>query len=348
MQNPSKLFDVIVVGGGIAGLAAAMQAAFENKSVLLLEGSDKPGGQGGSTNRILNLFGFPEGISGPDLIALAIEHCNKYGVEYRAGMQAIRLDKNDDGTFTIVCEDRTSYRGRTVILACGLKQKYLGVTGEDRYVGTGVIHSFPTINHKVWDGRKIVVAGGGNSGAQCCLFLSQCECEVDFLVRAPALSAMSASYVSKFDGSVLPKNLRLHLSSEIKEIRGDGQRVTGVVISSPSGERLHPADDVIVMVGAIPHTAWLDPSLMLSPHGFIYTDRDLPVDRWLLKARKPYAKETEVPGIFAVGDVRFGNEFRRAQNAANEGMEAAASAVRHLFDLDFMQKDGLKLVKAAS
>lgn len=342
-----KLHDTIVVGAGIAGLAAAMQAAFENKKVLLIEGSGKPGGQGGSTNAIKNLFGFPNGITGPELVSRGLDHSGRYGVEFFAHKRAVRLISSTEGPYTILCEDRSQYSGRTVILACGLQHRHLGVPGEDQYVGRGVIHQFPEINNRLWEGQRVVVVGGGNSGAQCCLYLSQCNCEVDFVVRGPALNAMSASYVSQFAEGVRPKNIRLHLESEIIEIRGDRNGVSLVAMRSPAGQKMLLATTVVVMVGATPHTAWLEDSLRLTPHGFVYTDRDLPPDRWQLKTRKPRFCETELPGVFAAGDVRFGNEFRRAQSAMNDGAAAAAGAVNHLFELDFPQKN-LTPVRSAS
>ncbi len=329
-----KLYDVIVVGGGIAGLAAAMNAASDNQSVLLLEGAERHGGQGGSTNDIRNLFGFPEGISGEDLVSRGLEHCTNFGVEFMTRKQIIRVTAHPGGQFTVSCDDRTTYSCRAIIVACGLKYRRLEVPGEDRYMGFGVAHGFPLVNNALWEGKRVGVVGGGNSGAQSCLFLTECDrCEVTFLVRGPSLAAsMSGMYLPHFVPGKI-SNLDVRLQTVVKEIYGDRNRVAGVVVDGPSGEQRIALDHLCIMVGAVPHTGWLEEIVDLDKYGFILTDRDLRSGRWLLTERQPLFCETSVPGIFAVGDVRKGNERRRATSAVNDGMQGAASAVQYLTEI---------------
>lgn len=343
----NKFYDVIVIGTGFAGLTAAMNAASDSASVLLLEGSNQAGGQGGSTNEIRNLFGFPDGISGEKLTDFGLQHCEYFGVEILIGKLAIRMMKNDEGPFTVICNDHTQYSGKCVILATGLAYRSLSVPGEDRYMNRGVSHGFPTVNNLLWKGKRIGVVGGGNSGAQCCLFLSSCEgSHVTFLVRGSSLKeSMSGMYLNKFAPGVIP-NLDLRLRTSITQVIGDGSRFRGVYTQGPEGFGELELDHLIVMVGAVPHTAWLDESgVNLDRYGFILTDRDLTKDAWPLAHRHPLFCETNIPGLFAVGDVRKGNERRRATSAINEGMQGAASAIQYLTDFFEVDAKRPRLVK---
>lgn len=346
----NTLYDVIVVGGGFAGLTAAMNAASDSAKVLLLEGANGPGGQGGSTNEIRNLFGFPEGVSGDTLTIRGLRHCHDFGVETMSRKPVIRLIKHEEGPFTILCNDHTQYNGRSVILAPGLAYRSLGVPGEDRYMNRGISHGFPTINDLLWKGKRVGVVGGGNSGAQCCLFLSGCEgCQVTFLVRGSSLKeSMSGMYLGQFAPGAIP-NLDLRLQTTVKSIVEDGSEFKGVVAAGPDGQKAIELDHLIVMIGAIPHTAWLDDAkVALDRYGFILTDRDLPEGSWTLGDRQPLFCETNIPGLFAVGDVRKGNERRRATSAINEGMQGAASAIQYLADFfDHSSANRPRLVKSA-
>ncbi len=343
-----KLYDIIVVGGGFAGLSAAMNAASENRTVLLLEGGESLGGQGGSTNRILNLFGFPDGISGAELTNRAIKHLDNRGADYRVHKQAIRLEKHPEGPFTVFCDDNSQFHGRTVIAACGLKYRELEVPGEQRYKGRGISYGFPEINNELWRDRRVVVVGGGNSGAQACLFLTDCNnCHVTFVVRGGNLAkSMSGMYLPHFTPGKIP-NLDILLGASVQEIRGDDSRVSEILLKLPNGSQSIKMDHACVMVGGSPHTGWLSEIASLDKFNFILTDRDLAEDTLPLFGRKPLHCETNVPGLFAVGDVRAGNDRRRATSAANEGMQGAASAVQYLDDLNLLLKLKDKVAKVA-
>lgn len=343
------LYDVIVIGAGFAGLTAAMNAASDSAKVLVLEGGDGAGGQGGSTNDIRNLYGFPDGISGDRLTSLGLQHCERFGVEVMVGKPAIGLVRHEEGPFTVVCNDRSQYQARSVILATGLAYRSLGVRGENHYMNRGVSRGFPIINNLIWKGKRVGVVGGGNSGAQCCLFLSGCEdCHVTFLVRGKHLKdSMSGMYLGQFAPGAIP-NLDLRLETSVTEIVGDGYRLTGIFTTGPEGDGEVKLDHLIVMVGAVPHTAWLEGvGVSLDPLGFIATDRDLNRNLWPLSTRQPLFCETSVPGLFAVGDVRKGNERRRATSAINEGMQGAASAIQYLTDYFETESSRPRLARSA-
>lgn len=349
MRPTPTLYDMLVIGAGFAGLTAAMNGASDSAKVLVLEGNNGAGGQGGSTNEIRNLYGFPDGISGAELTSLGLQHCESFGVEVMIGKPVIRLVKHEEGPFSVICNDHTQYQARSVVLATGLAYRSLGVPGENRYMNRGISRGFPTINNLLWKGKRVGVVGGGNSGAQCCLFLSECDdCHVTFLVRGKSLKeSMSGMYVDKFAPGVLP-NLDLHLETKVTEVFGDGHRMTGVFTNGPKGEGEVKLDHLIVMVGAVPHTAWLDGAgVNLDKYGFIATDRDLTPEVWPLSYRQPLFCETSVPGLFAVGDVRKGNERRRATSAINEGMQGAASAIQYLTDYFATDSIRPRLVKSA-
>jgi thioredoxin reductase (NADPH) len=314
-----RVRDVVVVGGGPAGLAAAVYAASEGLDVLVLE-NDAPGGQAGSSSRIENYLGFPNGVSGEELTARAYTQAQKFGAETLIAMPARRLSCGRR-PYEIEVDDAPAIVARTVVLASGAEYRRLDIPNVGPLLGAGIYHGATPMEAQLCKGEDVIVVGGGNSAGQAAVFLAQGVRKVTILVRGPRLAdTMSRYLVRRIEGT---ENIELHTRSEVVAVDGDRHLERVTWRDGATGEtHTDPIRHLFVMTGAVPATHWLDHCVALDGKGFVKTGNDLtPEDldaaRWPL-ARRPLLLETSLPGVFAVGDVRYGN-VKRVASAVGEG-----------------------------
>jgi len=311
--------DVIVIGAGPAGLAAAVYAASEGMNVLVLE-SNAPGGQAGSSSRIENYLGFPTGISGQALAGRALVQAQKFGAEVAIANSAIRL-RCEPKPFEIELSGARLVRGRAIIIASGVEYRKLALSNIERFHGVGIYYAATYIEAQLCKDEDIVVIGGGNSAGQAAVFLaSNCK-HVHLLVRSNGLAeSMSRYLVRRIEDT---PNITLRTCTQITDLEGDSrlERVTWHCTLDNRTET-SAIRHVFLMTGAVPNTNWLEGCLALDEKGFVRTGADLDANdmtsgRWPL-TRQPYMFETTVPRIFAVGDVRCGS-VKRVAAAVGEG-----------------------------
>ncbi|HXU64872.1 MAG TPA: FAD-dependent oxidoreductase [Polyangia bacterium] len=317
--DPAAVRDVVIVGAGPAGLAAAVYAASEGLDVLVLEAT-APGGQAGTSSRIENYLGFPTGISGQALAGRALAQAQKFGAEVAIARTAVRLDC-DTRPYRIYLSDGTEIRTRAIVIATGVRYRTLNVAGLERYDGNGVYHSATHLEGQLCDGQEVVIVGGGNSAGQAAVFLSQIAKRVQILVRGPGLAeSMSRYLIQRIECSA---SIDLQTRSQVVAAEGDGrlERLTWRHVDTGQ-ETTRPISSLFVMTGADPNTAWLEGCLLMDEKRFVKTGADLTVDDlagagWSRK-RSPYLMETSIPGVFCVGDARA-NSVKRVASGVGEG-----------------------------
>jgi thioredoxin reductase (NADPH) len=327
--DPTHVRDVVIVGAGPAGLAAAVYAASEGLDTLVLE-ANAPGGQAGSSSRIENYLGFPSGISGRDLAAAAFTQVQKFGADLMIAEPAARLDCTR-GAYGITIENGPLIHGRTVIVASGAEYRKLPLENIEKFEGAGVYYGATFVESQLCEGEEVVVVGGGNSAGQAAVFLSQTARAVHMVIRSTGLAeSMSRYLIRRIEENPV---IVLRPSTEITALEGKDhlERVKWRTNNGP--EEVHNIRHVFVMTGAAPSTGWLGGCLTLDAQGFIKTGPDLSPEellaaRWPL-ARPPFLLETSRPGVFAVGDVRAGN-IKRVASAVGEGSIAISFVHRVL------------------
>jgi thioredoxin reductase (NADPH) len=310
--------DVVIVGAGPSGLAAAVYAASEGLDVLVLE-SNAPGGQAGSSSRIENYLGFPSGISGGELTARAYTQAQKFGAEVVIAEAATRLDCTRSA-YTIEIDNGPRVPARTVIIATGAEYRKLPLENITRFEGAGIYYGATFVESQLCEGEEVIVVGGGNSAGQAAVFLAQTARMVHMLVRSRGLAdTMSRYLIRRIEESPA---ITLRTCTEITALEGNGHLERVQWRTDDSAAETHDIQHVFVMTGAAPSTSWLDGCVALDSQGFIKTGPDLTreelsVAKWPL-ARQPHLLETSRPGVFAVGDVRAGN-IKRVASAVGEG-----------------------------
>jgi thioredoxin reductase (NADPH) len=316
--DASQVLDVVVVGAGPAGLAAAVYAASEGLNVLVIEQS-APGGQAGSSSKIENYLGFPTGLSGNELASRAIAQSEKFGAQIMVARTVKQLNC-DDRPYSVVLDDGETLLSRTIVLATGAQYNRPAIAGIEQFVGRGVHYNATFMEAQLCRDGEVVVIGGGNSAGQAAVFLAQHTSGVHMLVRSGVLAdTMSRYLVQRIESS---PQVHVHYGSELTSVDGDGELERVSWMNKTSGEVTSASiRHVFVMTGASPHTEWLSSCVALDRKGFILSGRDLdtatPPISWPLK-RAPYMLETSLPGVFAVGDVRASN-IKRVASAVGEG-----------------------------
>jgi thioredoxin reductase (NADPH) len=320
--DQTKVRDLVVIGAGPSGLAAAVYGASEGLDVLLLETSS-PGGQAGSSSRIENYLGFPTGISGQKLAARAYIQAQKFGAEILIA-KATRLIC-DRKPYVIEVESGGRISARTVVIATGAQYRKLPLEKLSRFEGAGVYYGATFVEAQLC-GREeeVIVVGGGNSAGQAAVFLAQTTKRVHMLIRSSGLAeSMSRYLIRRIEES---PNIVLRTNTEIVALEGGDHLESVRWQNNETGQtEEHKIRHVFVMTGAAPNTAWLDGCIALDNKGFIKTGADLSqenlsVSRWPL-ARQPHLLETSLPGVFAVGDAR-GGSIKRVASAVGEGSTA--------------------------
>ena len=322
--DQTKVRDLVIVGAGPAGLAAAVYGASEGLNVLVIE-SNAPGGQAGSSSRIENYLGFPTGISGQELTARAYTQAQKFGAQIMIARGATALSC-DQPAYAVRIGDGAPVPARVVIIATGAEYRKPPIANLSQFEGAGVYYAATPMEAQLCIGEEVVVIGGGNSAGQAAVFLAQTAKRVHILVRADGLAdTMSRYLIRRIEDNPA---IVLHTRAELVALVGNGhlENVRWRDNASRSTET-HDVRHVFIMAGAVPNTHWLAGCIALDEKGFIKTGADLtPEDLsaagWPV-GRAPYLLETSRPGIFAVGDVRGGN-IKRVASAVGEGSIAIA------------------------
>lgn len=318
------MYDVVIVGGGPSGMAAAVYGGSEGLKTLLIE-SRAPGGQAGTSSRIENYLGFPSGLSGAELTRRAMAQTLRFGVELVSPREVTDLEVQD-GYKILTLDNGSTVKSRAVILTTGVQYRKLPAEGADRFSGAGVYYGAAMTEAKACEGRTIYVVGGGNSAGQGAVYLSKFAREVHILIRKPDLSSSMSSYL--IDQLDAIDNITVHGYREIEKVCGDGDHIERLRIKNLEDGSVAEtaADAVFVFIGARPRTEWIERGkVMIDQRGFVLTGRDLLQTEkrragWP-QERAPYLLETCQPGVFAAGDVRSG-AMNRVASAVGEGAMA--------------------------
>ncbi len=323
----SPFYDLIVIGGGPAGLAASVYGASEGLSTVMIE-REAPGGQAGTSNRIENYLGFPKGISGADLARRAIAQATRLGAELITAAEVDQVEVSGP-LKTIHLVDGSELTCRAIIIASGMTVRRLNVPGYERFEGAGVYYGAAATEAATYKDQHIYVIGGANSAGQAAVMFSKTSSEVTMIIRSGNIGEKMSAYLVDQIGAI--DNIEVLCSTSVVEVAG-ADRVESIVLEDlESGEReTREASALFIFVGAIPHSDFLGDSIAMNSNGFIYTGTDVQsfTDVWPLD-RDPLPLETSVPGVFAAGDVREG-AVRRVASAVGEGSIAVSFVHRYL------------------
>ena len=317
---PQRCFDLVIVGGGPAGLAAAVYGASEGLRTLGVD-MVAPGGQAGTSSRIENYFGFPTGISGGDLAQRGLVQAEKFGANLTTPCEAVSL-KEKSGHLIVELSDGSEVAGRAVIAASGARYRRLEVDGIREFEAKGVYYAATDLEARQCAGNPVVIVGGGNSAGQAAVFLADRGSAVSVVIRGPQLGASMSGYLVRR----LEEHARIEVLTKSEVVALDGDEVLrSVQISGPGGAITSPCTALFSFIGADPQSGWLTGCAALDEHGFVLTDRSLGPEhldgRWTTLGRSPLPYETSRPGLFAVGDVRSGST-KRVATAVGEGSAA--------------------------
>ncbi|MEL6796669.1 MAG: FAD-dependent oxidoreductase, partial [Planctomycetota bacterium] len=317
--DETRTYDVTVIGAGPAGLAAAVYAASEGLSTLVLE-SEAPGGQAGSSSRIENYLGFPTGLSGQELAGRAQVQAQKFGARLTVPRRVERLEPCGEGHrgYALHLDAGPVVRTRSVVLACGATWRRLDLENADRFENRGIQFAATSVEADLCEGDEIVVVGGGNSAGQAAVYLSRFAKKVHLLIRGPSPAASMSDYLlRRIEAS---DAIELCTRSQLTELAGDDwlEEATWTVDGEPI---TRPTRHVFLMIGAVANTGWLDGTLQLDRNGFVCTGGGVARSHadlaWPLE-RSPHPLETSLPAVFAAGDVRAGS-VKRVASAVGEG-----------------------------
>ena len=322
--DQTHVSDLVIVGAGPAGLAAAVYGASEGLDVLVLE-SKMPGGQAGSSSRIENYLGFPTGISGLDLTGRAQAQALKFGARMMVAKGATRL-ACDGQRYTVEVDGGPRVAARAVIIASGAEYRKPAIENLSRFDGAGIYYGATNMEAQLCVGDDVAIVGGGNSAGQAAVFLAKTARNVHILVRGPSLAETMSKYlVLRIEEH---PRIFLHTHTQIVALEGNAELKRIQWRDDRTGEvQSHEIAHVFMMTGAVPNTGWLDRCIALDEKGFVKTgpdlsSTDLAAAKWPLP-RQPYLLETSRPRIFAVGDVRGGN-VKRVASAVGEGSIAVS------------------------
>lgn len=315
-----NLYDLVIVGAGPAGLAAAVYGASEGLRTLLLD-QHAPGGQAGSSSRIENYLGFPAGVSGSELTRRAVTQAQRLGAEFLVPIEVTGVSV-DGGYKRLTLSDGGELLAKTVLAATGMAYREHPAPGMSEHTGAGVYYGAATTEAPAFSGRRVLVVGGGNSAGQGAMYLARYAKMVQIVVRRDSLRDTMSQYL--IDQIEQTPNIRLRARTEVDRVEGH-ERVERVSLTSPPNtgvSQVEEVDAVFVFIGTRPRSDWLPASVLRDSKGFVLTGRDLRATdayaRIWKEQREPLVLETSVPGVFAAGDVRA-NAMNRVASAVGEG-----------------------------
>jgi len=318
-QPVTDHYDLVIVGGGPAGLAAAVYGASEGLSTVMVE-REAPGGQAGTSSRIENYLGFPTGLSGSDLARRATDQARRLGAELLTVQDAVALEVEGTGRL-VRLSGGGALSANTVLIASGVSYRKLDTPGFDALTGAGIYYGAALTEARSCSQQSVVIIGGANSAGQAAMYFSNWAAKVTMLVRAGSLTKSMSNYlIEQIAGQ---SNIDVRTGSQAVEAIGPDGRLRQLRIRDGDGaETVEDVDACFVFVGAAPRTAWLDDVIARDDRGFILAGADVRAAGWPLK-RDPYLLETSVPGVFVAGDVRA-RSIKRVASAVGEGSMAVS------------------------
>jgi thioredoxin reductase (NADPH) len=325
--DPARIYDLAVVGAGPAGLAAAVYAASEGLSVLVLD-CRSFGGQAGASARIENYLGFPTGISGVALMARAHNQARKFGAEMAIPDEAASLASHPDGGYAIALANAEQARARAVVIAAGARYRRLGLESLAQYEAASVHYWASSLEARLCAGQHVALVGGGNSAGQAAVYLASQVGKVTLIIRGPGLEASMSRYL--IDRIAATPNIELRPHTEITGLEGGAVALEAIRWRDvrSGAESCEPIRHLFLFIGADPNTDWLaGSSVVLDAKGFVVTGQPIGGD---------HALETSLPGVFAIGDVRAGS-VKRVAAAVGEGAQAVAAVHAYLSRIDAAQ-----------
>jgi thioredoxin reductase (NADPH) len=315
-QAAKDFYDLVIVGAGPGGLAAAVYGASEGLRTLVIE-DEAPGGQAGSSSRIENYLGFPEGVSGQQLAERALIQATRLGAEI---MTQKATGIRTENSYNIVqLADGREVSCHACLIAVGVYYRRLTTPGVEGLTGAGVYYGAAMTEAKSCADESVFIVGGANSAGQAAMFFSKHAKKVTMLVRAESLKNSMSKYL--IDQIAATSNIEVRTECQVLEAFGDG-RLSCLKLCGPGGEETVPANGLFIFIGAAPNTDWLPDTIMRDANGFVLSGPDLKVDGKMVKGwnqnREPYLLETSLPGVFVAGDVRHGS-IKRVASAVGEG-----------------------------
>ena len=327
IQATQDFYDMVVVGAGPAGLAAAVYGASEGLRTLVIE-PEAPGGQAGSSSRIENYLGFPSGLTGAELGRRAHTQAARFGAEFLT-QRATGLRIEGQYRF-IQLADGSEVSSHVVLLAPGVQYRKLDIPGAARLTGRGIYYGAALVEAASCKDEEVFIVGGANSAGQAALHFAKFACKVTMLVRGDGLSATMSKYLIDEIGRT--SNIVVEAGTQVLEAIGE-EHLEALRLRGPAGESTVPASSLFVFIGAAPGTAWLPPCILRDDKGFLLAGPDLRTNGKLpeswRESREPFLLESSVPGVFVAGDVRHGS-VKRVASAVGEGSIAVQFAHQYL------------------
>jgi thioredoxin reductase (NADPH) len=328
VQAKEEYYDVVAIGAGPAGLAAGVYGASEGLKTLIVE-PFAPGGQAGSSSRIENYLGFPEGLSGEELAKRAFIQAQRLGAEFLT--QTVSSIRSENGYHMVCMADGREVTAKAVIITTGVQYCKLDIPGEERFSGAGLFYGAALMEAASCANDDVHIVGGANSAGQAAMHFAKHARTVRMLVRGENLERSMSKYLIDQIGAT--PNIIVETRTQLRGLEGR-ERLEGIELSTPEGDVTRAATSVFVFIGAAPKTQWLPEAIVRDAKGFVLAGSDLKLqakDAWKL-ARDPYLLETSVPGIFVAGDVRF-NSVKRCASAVGEGSIAIQFVHQYLATL---------------
>lgn len=329
-QAEKPFYDLIIVGGGPAGLAAAVYAASEGLRTVMIE-REAPGGQAGTSSRIENYLGFPVGLSGGDLARRGVTQAKRFGVEILTPQEVKGIRVDNQYRF-VQLGDGSEISCHALMLALGVSWRRLDISGLDRLTGAGVYYGAAQAEAMSCQGEEVYIVGGANSAGQAAMYFSKYANHVTMLVRGDSLTKSMSQYL--IDQIAETPNITVKTHTSVIEAKGETSLEVITIHNSLTSEtQTVPATSLFIFIGAVPRTGWLDGVIERDQHGYIITGSDLQRDGQRIKGwtleRDPFLLETNVPGVFAVGDVRHGS-VKRVASGVGEGSICVQFVHRYL------------------
>ncbi len=319
MQAQKPFYDLVIVGAGPAGLAAAVYGASEGLRTVMIE-REAPGGQAGTSSRIENYLGFPVGLSGSDLARRAVTQARRFGVEILSPQEVTGV-RVEDPYRIVMLSDGTDISCHALMIATGVSWRKLNVPGMDKLCGAGVYYGAAMTEAFSCQNEDVYIVGGANSAGQAAMYMSKYASNVTMLVRGDSLAKSMSQYL--IDQIEATENIKVCLRCSVVEVKGETSLEAIAIVHADTGEtETLPATSLFIMIGAQPCTDWLDGVVERDERGFVLAGRDLihgghPPKGWILD-RDPFLLESSVPGIFVAGDVRYGS-VKRVASGVGEG-----------------------------
>jgi thioredoxin reductase (NADPH) len=322
-----KIYDLIIIGGGPAGLSAAVNASSEGLSTLVLDSEQQFGGQAGTSTLIENYAGFKDGVTGRALTAAMVDQSRRFGAELQAPVRACNIKYSSKRTLSVMTDDGDFYEARAVILTCGVQYRKINAEGLTEFLGRGVSYGSPNIADD-YTNQVVYVVGGANSAGQAALHLSSCtNCAVHLLVRGKDIRAKMSEYLV---GRIEEKdNIFVHEGSELAKVSGE-EMVRAVEVNDGTGTNwVGGADKIFVLIGATPKIFWLNQDVERDSHGFLLAGNSLSKNFEVKYNRRPFGHETSMAGVFVAGDLRSGS-VKRCASAVGEGAVTVSEVHQYL------------------